>query len=81
LVNCLLHFRAAHISTTLQIALVNRRMSKMELGLTKEQIAALDWWLRVHPRDTEKGDGTDKYFQWPQFKLTRQGYRAIGDRF
>jgi hypothetical protein len=49
LVACALHFRDAHIASTLRQADMLRRMSKMELGLSKAQVAKLDQWLSEHP--------------------------------
>jgi hypothetical protein len=81
LIQCALHFRKAHVETTLRLAEVLRRMSKMELGLTKEQIATIDWWLSKHAHDANRGDGKDLYWPWTEFQLTPNGYRAKGDRF
>jgi hypothetical protein len=78
---CALHFRDANIAMHLQRAL--RRMAKLEMGLTKAQIAKVDWWLEHHvcnSADAVKGDGGKLYFEWTGFELTGNGYREIIQR-
>jgi len=81
LIECVLHFRKAHIETFFDLAKVSRRMEKMELALTKAQLAKLDWWLEMHPRDTTRGDGEALWRDWTLFELMPRGYRTKGDRF
>jgi hypothetical protein len=75
---CALHFRDAHVETTWRLSRVTRRMEKMQLGLTKEEIEKLDWWLEAHPSDTW---GYNYYRDWISFVKTPAGYRTQGDRF
>lgn len=73
LVAALEHFRSAHIRTTEQMAAIIRRMAKTELALTKEQLECRDWWLRKHPQDIQKGDGTDRHLPWTEFQPDGKG--------
>lgn len=72
---CAEHFHKAHVETTAHNAKLLRRMEKMELALTKDQLNQLDWWLSVHPQDTPRGNGLPLYQDWTVFELTVQGYR------
>lgn len=80
------HFHEAHWKTTLRMADALRRMSKLEEGYTKEEIANLDDWLKYHIRDPEKGDGTPKYINWRRWKRNEKfgglpvTYRTIKER-
>lgn len=74
LIESLLHFRKAHLESWDYMAKSLRRMGKMELGLTKEELTRLDWWLRTFPQDIKRGDGEDYYKQWVDYELTRKGY-------
>jgi hypothetical protein len=73
LVKCCLHFRDAHLESLKNQRLIIRHMKKMELALTADQIKQLDWWLARYRQDTEKGDGTDKYYPWTMFEADRRG--------
>jgi hypothetical protein len=74
-VACAAHFHRAHVETTAHNAKLLRRMKKMELVITKAQLARLDWWLSVHPPDVPKGDGSPRYAEWAMFELTDRGYQ------
>jgi hypothetical protein len=73
--SCALHFRAAHVKQTLDTANLIRRIDKLELLLDTNARAKLDWWLKNHPNDTYKGDGTVKYPEWTEFEPTADGYQ------
>jgi len=68
LITCALHFRDAHVKAVFYQAAMLRRIAKLEEGYTKDEIANLDDWLRCHSRDPEKGDGSEKYVNWRQWK-------------
>ena len=68
LIKCALHFRDAHVKSTLRQADMLRRMAKLEEGYTENEIANLDDWLKYHIRDPEKGDGTEKYINWRRWQ-------------
>ena len=51
---------------------LSRRMTKMEMALDKNALSKLDWWLKNHPNDTRKGDGS-KYPEWTELNLLPTG--------
>jgi hypothetical protein len=80
LIECALCFRDAHVQTVQYNEKILRRMQKMELALTKEQIEMLDWWLSMYPMDSTRGNGEALWPEWIIFKKTPHGYRAKGDK-
>jgi hypothetical protein len=67
-IECALHFRDAHADAHQWHAKAERRMNKMEEALTPRQIKQLDRWLADHEHDALKGDGTELWPRWQDYK-------------
>jgi hypothetical protein len=68
-IDCALHFRDAAVNAVQWHAKAERRMNKMAEALTSRQIRQLDKWLDDHERDALKGDGTDLWPRWQDYRI------------
>jgi hypothetical protein len=80
-VECAVFFHAANVKAFERVQAAMWRMSKMELGLSKEDVAKIDWWISRHPpQDTEKADKPGNlYADWRQFERVGTGYQFKGN--
>jgi hypothetical protein len=77
LIECALFFQARHIEAFEHRQKLTWRIGKLELGLSVEDIAKVDWWIAHHPPfDTEHpSTGKNLYADWREFKRGGDGYQ------
>jgi hypothetical protein len=74
---CALHFRDEGMKMHHYMHDLLRRIKALELGLSKETIALIDWWLVNHADNKDgatRGDGRLVYAEWTSFKFVNGRY-------
>lgn len=71
LLHCAVYFRDAQVEAMHRLAAADRKIKKLQEAVTPAKVKQLDAWLRAHPLDALRGDGSEQYINWQKYEVPK----------